>query len=143
MSGAQHVDFFKLRAAAEKFISAHSLKADGARSLLLCVHDSVLRTPAFTAAIDCVGLIGYADPSAPASDAARRASLRLLWLQTSHVGSPVCLGAPVDVRDIFSRHPDGSVDIVDGSGGVIAPTADQIAKGWVTGEAVIGLVTFT
>ena len=54
--------------------------------------------------------------------------LRFLWLEASHVGRPVSLGAPVDVRDIFGRHPEGVIDVVDGSGGVIAPTANEIAK---------------
>ena len=70
-------------------------------------------------------------------------SLRFLWLEASHVGRPVSLGAPVDVRDIFGRHPEGVIDVVDGSGGVIAPTANEIAKRRVTGEAVIWFVAFT
>src|SRR6476646_8412061 len=72
-----------------------------------------------------------------------RVPLRFLWLQASHVGGPVCLGAPVDVRNILGRRPRGLIDVVDGTGRVIPPTADTIAKRRVTGEAVLWFVTFT
>src|SRR5213595_3864931 len=68
---------------------------------------------------------------------------RFLSLEASHVGSPVCLRAPVDVWDIFSRRPRSLIDVVDGTCRVIPPTADAIAKRRVTGEAVLWLVAFT
>jgi len=98
---------------------------------------SVTTLPAFLTSSRPLGL------SCDRSKEWRRAPLRSLWLEPSHIGCPVGLRTPIDVRDIFSRRPRGLIDVVDGTGRVIAPTADEIAKRRVTGEAVLWLVTFT